>query len=119
MNIYAIRGAITVDENTESEICRRSVELMREIVLRNPNVSHIVSTVISTTDDITAFYPARAIRESGVIDSPLFSCKEPSIDGGLPLCIRVLVTAVSETESKPNHVYLGGAKALRKDLVNE
>ncbi len=118
MNVYAIRGATTVKENTESEIRRASVELMREIVVGNPDISEVISIIISTTDDLTAFYPARAIRESGVIDGSLFSCKEPSVDGSLPLCIRVLVTVVSETGSKPHHVYLGEAKSLRKDLVN-
>ncbi|MBR6788297.1 MAG: chorismate mutase [Clostridia bacterium] len=116
MNIYAIRGAITVDANTKEEIETKSIMLMREIVAKN-SISSAISIIISTTDDITAYYPAKAIRESGVLDAPLFSCKEPSIDGALPLCIRVLVTVVSEKETKPTHVYLGKAQTLRKDLI--
>ncbi|MBQ7227358.1 MAG: chorismate mutase [Clostridia bacterium] len=118
MKILAIRGATTVEANTKEEIEAKSVELMCEIVKSNAYDFETVSIIISTTEDITAFYPARAIREAGVLPAPLFSCKEPSIDGALPLCIRVLVTVITNEENaEAKHVYLGKAKNLRKDLA--
>lgn len=120
MKVYAIRGAVTADRNTEEEIAARSVELISAIAERNKDISSIVSVVVSTTDDLTASYPAKAIRESGILPSPIFSCKEPSIDGALAMCIRLLVTVCSENDkAEAKHVYLGGAKALRKDLTDE
>lgn len=117
MKIFAIRGAITVDADTPEQVTARSVELMKTVAERNPSARPI-SVIISTTEDIRSFYPARAIRESGVTDAPLFSCKEPEIKGALPLCIRVLVTAVSEDDgAKAVHAYLGKAAALRRDLA--
>ena len=122
--VFSVRGATTVDANTAEEITLRSVELMSEIVKRNglnenKNLE-VTDYLISTTDDITAFYPARAIRESGVIDAPIFSMKEPAIDGALKMCIRLMVrVANSGDRVEPKHVYLRGASNLRKDLINK
>ena len=121
--VFSIRGATTVNENSVEQITERSVELMSEIVSRN-NLTNadfeVTDYIISTTDDITAFYPARAIRESGVINAPVFSAKEPSIDGALPLCIRVMVRVSNSGERvDPKHVYLHNAVNLRKDLIEK
>lgn len=120
--VFAIRGATTVDADTAEEIILRSVELMREIVTRNgidkDDNLEITDYLISTTEDITAFYPARAIRESGVVDAPIFSMKEPSVKGALPLCIRLMVHVANYGKRKvPVHVYLRGACNLRRDLT--
>ena len=114
MKIFAIRGAITVDADTPEQVTARSVELMKTVAERNPSARPI-SVIISTTEDIRSFYPARAIRESGVTDAPLFSCKEPEIKGALPLCIRVLVSEDDGAEAV--HAYLGKAATLRRDLA--
>lgn len=118
MKFYAVRGAITVDGNTVEEITRRSVELIKKMI-ENNKFDEAVSLVISTTKDITAVYPAKAVRESGLIDVPLFSCTEPDIDGSLPLCIRMLLTVCSSCDTVARHAYLRGAAALRKDLADE
>ena len=120
--VFSIRGATTVDADTEEQITLRSVELMTEIVKANSLTDNpdleITDYMISTTEDITAFYPARAIRESKVVDAPIFSMKEPSIKGALPLCIRIMVRVANYGEKKaPRHVYLHGAVNLRRDLA--
>ena len=119
MNIFAIRGAITIDRDEKEEIEAKTRTLIKTISEKN-NIGKActpVSLIISTTSDITAFYPARAVRESGLIDVPLFSAQEPSIKGALPLCIRMMLTVTSENnEQKAEHVYLGGAATLRPDL---
>lgn len=117
MKVYAIRGAITVEADSAEEIKEKSVALARAIAAKN-KFDSIVSVVVSTTEDIRAFYPARAIREAGVLDAPIFSCKEPEITGALPLCIRLLVTVASNDDGvAAHHVYLGKACELRKDLA--
>ena len=120
--VFSVRGATTVDGNTEKDITERSVELMAEIVKRNglnenPDLG-VTEYIISTTEDITAFYPARAIRESKIIDAPIFSVREPSITGALPLCIRIIVRVSNYGDkAAPKHVYLHGAAKLRPDIV--
>ena len=116
--IIAIRGATTVDSNVAGQIASKSVELVKAVVKENNLKPHdIISITISSTADITAVYPAKAIRESGLLgDTPLFSCLEPPIDGALPLCIRVMLMCESKSEAK--HIYLHGAKALRPDIAN-
>ncbi len=120
MKIYAIRGAVTVGSDNAAEISERSVELVRAVADRNKDIKDVISIIVSTTEDITAAYPAKAIREAGILSAPVFSCKEPSITGALPLCIRLLVTVSSDNDgAEAKHVYLGEAKSLRKDLADE
>lgn len=114
--MVAIRGAITVRENTAADIDEASVELIRTLAEKN-DIAEAVCIIISTTADITAKYPATAIRESGVLAAPLFSCAEPGIDGALKMCIRVMVLTDKDITAK--HVYLRGARSLRKDLEDD
>ncbi len=115
--IYSVRGATTADANDATSIGERSEELVREILRLNRigGARKIVHIVFSTTDDLTA----TAVRLAGLTDAPLFSCKEPAVDGALPLCIRalVLIAEYGGDETPPAHVYLHGAKKLRPDLT--
>lgn len=114
LRLVSIRGGTTVSNDANS-ITERVSELIEDILAFNKlDNNSIVNIIISTTSDITAVYPAKIIRESG-ITAPLFSTLEPPIDNALPLCVRVMVTAYSAlTDIK--HVYLYGARTLRKDL---
>jgi len=119
MALTAIRGATTIERDDEAAIAERSVELVKEIVAANKLVSdNVVSVTISTTADITAGYPAKAVRKSGLVDAPLFSCLEPPIKGALPLCIRFMVLVEGMTKKHAKHIYLHGAEVLRPDLAN-
>lgn len=113
--IVSIRGAITASNLTES-IVKASRRLLDKIYFKNGITdADVVNVVISSTNDITAFYPARAVREAGH-NVPLFSCVEPDIDGSLKGCIRMMVTAYSERPAR--NIYLNGARFLRKDLCS-
>ena len=113
-NLISIRGAVTA-LNTEKSIVDASVKLIERIYFKNALTDeNVVNIIITVTDDLTAFSPARAIRESGHA-VPLVCAVEPNIDGGVAGCIRVMVTAYSEHEAQ--HVYLNGARALRPDLT--
>jgi len=119
--VYAIRGAITVDENTTQAIQDASVNLVK--VLRSKNKiadNEFISLTASSTVDITKAYPVTFMRESPFIPkgTPFFSTQEPNIEGSLPFCIRIIVLIQKQQlDFKPIHFYLKGAKVLRPDLV--
>lgn len=113
--MIAIRGATTIVCDSPEEIRAKVKELVNAITDKNRlKCEDIISIVFSSTQDIHSFYPAKAARECGYSSCALFSCEEPKINGSLELCIRVLVLA--ESNLKPQHVYLGGAAALRRDI---
>ncbi len=111
--LVSIRGAVTAPNTVEgiTEAARRLIDrLFFKNRLQDKNV---VNMVFTSTADLTAFYPARAVRESGHA-VPLFSCAEPNIDGSLGGCIRVMITAYSD--APVHNIYLNGARALRQDI---
>ena len=125
MDVFAIRGATTIESDRAEEITANTTELMAELIKSNridgKNV-RCVSVAISSTTDIESFFPARAVRESKLLEGvPLFSCTEPKIKGSLPLCIRVMLTLSVKDEKnfEPQHVYFRGAALLRPDLVKK
>ncbi len=112
-----IRGATTVDADDKEEIRRSVRELLEQIENVNQlKRDEIVSIVFSSTSDIHSYYPAKAAREAGFAGCSLFSAMEPEIEGGLPLCIRAMLFV--EKNLVPRHVYLRGAKVLRKDITS-
>src|SRR2546423_11826255 len=114
VRLLALRGAITCDENTKSEIDAKTQRLVREILERNA-LEHddIVSVIFTATDDLTAEFPATAARALGLGDVPLLCARELAIDHGKPLCIRVLMHVQFENGDRDraslHHVYLDGA----------
>ncbi|HHV60363.1 MAG TPA: chorismate mutase [Clostridiaceae bacterium] len=121
MYVRAIRGAITVDSNTESDIFSQTQKLISQIITKN-SLKHedIISIIFTVTDDITAAYPAAAVRQMGIVDVPLMCMREMKVPGSLEKCIRVLIhinTMKAKTDMR--HVYLEGAKCLRPDITEE
>ena len=112
--LVSIRGAVTA-QNSVDGISSAARRLVDKIYFKNGLTdSDVVNITFSTTNDLTAFYPARAVRESGR-NVPFFSCVEPDIVGALKNCIRVMVTCYSD---KPVYnVYLNGARSLRPDIA--
>ena len=121
-DVIAVRGATTVCRDDKEEVSLKSTELVKELIATNGvdgKSTKCVSLIISTTQDIKSYYPAKALRENEIIDTVLFSCLEPNMENSLPLCIRVLMTLSCEEGREPHHIYLHGAKALRPDLSNK
>ena len=115
--MVVIRGATTIAQDEKEEIQKAVAELLEQIKNRNTiNKDEILSIVFSSTSDIHSYYPAKAAREAGYESSSLFSAMEPEIEGSLPLCIRVMLFVSKELT--PHHVYLRGAKVLRKDITS-
>lgn len=122
--VFSVRGATTILHNSIVEITEKTIELITKIIdvnnLTDENFS-IINIVASTTSDVTAFYPVRAIRECGICNAPLFSCVEPPIDNSLPMCIRLMVMVSSKLDKdvSPKHIYLHRASILRKDITGD
>jgi len=121
MACRGIRGATSVDANDADTIIAATHELLERIVAANDlSVEDLASVIFTATPDLDAAYPARAARELGWVSTPLLCMQEMAVVGNLPRCIRVLV--LWNTDRPPDqirHVYLGGARALRPDLLEE
>lgn len=116
--VRALRGATTVDADTAEQIEGRVVALLEEMLNRN-GIRHddLISIVFTATPDISASFPAAAARMFGLGDVPLLCAQELDIDGGTPLCLRVLIHLATDKERHElHHVYLEGAQGLRDDL---
>ena len=116
--VRALRGATTVDADTEEHVSERVQALVTAMLERNAvDKEDLISVVFTATDDVQSIFPAAAAREIGLGDVPLLCARELDVKGGTPLCIRVLMHLNTErARSELHHVYLEGARGLRDDL---
>lgn len=117
-----IRGAITVNENTDKAIQQATLELLTAILKENNVIEDDIASVIFTvTDDLNAEFPAKTARINlGWNNIPMLCAQELPVPDSIPMCIRVLITINTTLEKNEiNHVYLGNAQKLRPDLVKE
>lgn len=119
MGVRGIRGAITVDEDTPDQIRGAAKELMEEILKRNQITcfDDVISAVFTTTQDLTAAFPAEAARALGMNFVPLLCAQEIPVPGSMPRCLRILLHVNTELAPRDiEHVYLRDAQKLRPDL---
>lgn len=117
--IRAIRGAITVENDTVDEIKSATVEMLSKIVeINNLDTADFAFVEFTVTEDLKSTTPAKFARtELGWNTVPLMVYREFEFNGGLKKCIRVLVVTNSEkTQKDIKHVYLKNAEKLRPDL---
>ena len=116
--VRALRGATTVDADTEDQVNERVQALVTAMLERNGvEKDDLISVVFTATDDVQSMFPAAAAREIGLGDVPLLCARELDVKGGTPLCIRVLMHLNTEKRrDELHHVYLEGARGLRDDL---
>ena len=118
--VAALRGATTLESDTREEVLTRTAELLGTIMVRNGlRTDDVVSLVFTATDDISAEFPAAAVRAAGIADVPMLCARELEITGGtaVPLCVRVLAHVYTERpRAELRHAYLRGARQLRSDL---
>ncbi|MCU6795818.1 MULTISPECIES: chorismate mutase [Paenibacillus] len=119
MFVRGIRGATTVENNEENEILAATTEMLNHIIAENGIVpDEIASVFVTVTTDLTATFPARAIRAmEGWELVPLMCSLEVPVIGSLPLCIRLMVMVNTEKrQDEIVHIYLKEAMRLRPDL---
>ena len=112
-----IRGATTIAADEKEEISNSVKGLLDEVFSVNQlKKEEIKAIIFSLTTDIHTYHPAKAAREAGYDFAPLFAAVEPDIQGGLPLCIRLMLLTELCDNRMVKHVYQKGAKILRKDI---
>lgn len=117
--VQAIRGAITVTENTAEAITEAVHELLDVLESRNQlSPEHLISVTFSVTRDLDAMFPAAAARQRPGWDGvPLLDVQQMHVAGSLPRCIRVMIHAqLSALHGDVYHAYLREARSLRPDL---
>lgn len=114
--LRGIRGAITVRSNTKEEILDAVKRLLSEIAEQNKiKPDEIASIIFSSTDDLNAAFPAEAARLMGWKDTALLCTREIPVPKSLDKCVRVLLHVNTHMpQMKMRHVYLEGAKILRR-----
>lgn len=111
----ALRGAITVDANTELAIMDATHELLAELASRNRlGADEIISLFFTLTPDLNACFPARAARLRMGWDVPMIDMVEVDVPGALCRCVRVLIHVRRDEPGR--HAYLRGARSLRPEL---
>ena len=119
MPVRGVRGAIDVSENRSESILAATHELLSAIMEANPALrsADLASGIFTTTEDLSAAYPAQAAREMGWNAVPMICSREIPVPGGLARCIRVLLHWNTDIpQNAIRHVYLGAAASLRPDL---
>ena len=119
--IRGIRGATTVESNSQAAILEATQELLRIMVDRNGVVEDDVASVLfTTTPELDDTYPAKAARMLGWTRTALLGFQEADIKDGLPMCIRVLIHWNTEKSiDEIEHVFLRDAVQLRPDLARD
>lgn len=111
--LYAVRGAVTIDEDTREQVVERTQALLKELLGRNEVATErIVSIFFTATDDVHAEFPAAAARLMGLAGVPLMCAREMQVDSSLwmPRCIRILMHYYGSKTPQP--VYLGETARL-------
>ena len=117
-SVLGLRGATTLERDEADHLKERVRDLLTEMLDRN-DVAHddIISIIFTATPDVHSCFPAVAARELGLGDVPLLCAQELDIEGGMALCIRILMHLHSDRpRSEMHHVYLEAARSLRDDL---
>ena len=116
MTTKGIRGAITVEANTEDALREATLELLCEMFEQNDihgtdKLSHVIFT---TTNDLNSAFPAKFPRiEFGWDDVAMMCFHELDVPNSLKMCLRILVVLNCDENFIPKFVYLKGAKHLR------
>ena len=111
-----IRGAITVEGNTEEALKRATLELLSQMLEKNNiqttnEISHVIFT---TTKDLNCAFPAKFPRiEWGWNEVAMMCFHELDVPNSINLCLRILIVLNCEENFKPQFVYLKGAQNLR------
>jgi chorismate mutase len=120
MYCRGVRGATTVESESRDEILASTRQLLALMIrLNGIEPQDVGSAIFTTTEDITAEFPALAARQLGWLEVPLLCTHELNVPGSLPRCIRILLNwNTTKTQHEITHVYIKDAVKLRPDLCH-
>lgn len=115
MTSKGIRGAITVENNTEESLKNATLELLSEMIstnnIKKEDISHVIFT---TTQDLNAAFPAKFARINLNWTNVAMMCfHELDVPNSLPMCLRILIVVNCKKDFNPKFVYLKNAATLR------
>ncbi|MEU2777940.1 chorismate mutase [Streptomyces sp. NPDC007162] len=119
MAVRAVRGAVQLERDDAGHMEQQVGALLTAILERNGlTADDVISIWFTATPDLHSDFPAAAARKLGIVDVPLICAQELDIAGAMPRVVRILAHIESERpRAEINHVYLGAAAALRKDIA--
>ncbi|MBS2964683.1 chorismate mutase [Actinocrinis puniceicyclus] len=119
MAVRAVRGAVQVDADERELVLKATAELVNALFEANGfSAEDVISIIFTATPDLTSEFPALAARELGLVDTPLLCAAEIPVPGALPRVVRILAHVETlRSKQEIQHVYLGGAAALRRDIA--
>jgi chorismate mutase len=105
--------------NSPEAIAAGVKELLTEILAANAlTPSDVISVLFTASPDLNAAFPAAFAREVGFESVPLICAVEIDVPGALERTIRLMAHIETEKSAKEvSHIYLHGAKALRRDIA--
>jgi chorismate mutase len=117
--VRAVRGAVQLERDEAGHMHEQVSALMTSVLERNDLTSDdLISVWFTATPDLHSDFPAAAARKLGIVDVPLICAQELDVAGAMPRVVRVLAHVETDLpKSAVNHVYLGAAAALRKDIA--
>lgn len=117
----AIRGATCLQADDAAEMMDAVTELLRQLQQRNDLAEDdFLSILFTATPDLHSAFPAQAARGIGFSDVALMCAQEMDVHGAMPRVIRVLAYVDTQLRrDQVRHVFLRGAQALRRDLVDD
>lgn len=118
MHVRGIRGATTVEENTEAVILEATRTLLQQMAdANNVEPDELAAILFTCTPDLDTAFPAEAARRLRWTAVPLMSAVEIGVADGPAMCIRILMLWNSaRSQEQVVHVYSGRAESLRPDL---
>jgi chorismate mutase len=119
MAVRAVRGAIQLDHDERDHLLAGVTDLVKAVMDANGlTTDDLISMLFTATPDLTSEFPALAARELGIVDVPLMCAREIDVPGAMPRVVRLLAHIETlRTKQEIQHVYLGGAAALRRDIA--
>lgn len=120
MSVRAVRGATQLETDEREHLLARVAEMVRGVMEANElTLDDFISIIFTSTSDLKSEFPAYAARQLGFHDVPLICARELEISGSMPRVVRMMAHVETHlTRPEVTHVYLHGAAALRRDLVN-
>jgi chorismate mutase len=117
--VRAVRGAVQLERDDAEHMREQVGQLMSTVLERNSlSADDLISVWFTATPDLHSDFPAAAVRKLGIVDVPLICAQELEIRGAMPRVVRLLAHIETEApRAAVNHVYLGAAAALRKDIA--
>jgi chorismate mutase len=77
----------------------------------------VISIIFTATKDLTAEFPAAAVRKLGLSHIPVMCARELDVEGALAMTVRIMMLInTDKAREQLRHVYLREARQLRTDL---